>query len=303
LCTVSDFSEGYAGVILRDGNRGPLIAALIDKQGNLLANKKYAAILSFQSGQAIAATNTVPNHKQRFGVVDHTGNFVIPPQYDRLTVNDNKTYIATTFQGDILIDRSGKIVRRGHIFDTAQWSVANVVAPAWTMENGKSWAGLRSSKGWITEPTFDSFFELPDNRWIAIFESKKFDQDDWKMQLGRTGLFNTFLASNNLIGMRKSKIMELLGEEESGTDWVRYSTANSGGCWNAATGILIQFAGDRIKRWRISSLASQMNFELSNDRDWFSENVIFVKDKYVPKAQLKAIHRYQKIKVLRRSSV
>jgi len=321
LSSASQFSEGYAGVIVGIFGNGSF-ATLINKKGELLANKKFECVQSFQSGQAIAVVATGPHHQRKFGVVDHSGNFVIPAIYDGLMVNDDQTYIATlSSKGDFLIDRAGRAVceyheklelfrsdtpllmcvirdraalptytgymayadRHGHIFDVTQWPVANVVAPAWTVESGTAWEGLRSRKSWVTPTRFRCFQQLPEDRWIAIYSSKISDRHDWEMNLDRMDLFQNLLASQNLIGMPRSRLTELLGTDESGPDWIRFKCGS--GCSHGATGILIQFAGERVRRWRVSDVISATASELSDQRDWFSKDVVFVDNRYVQKVQ------------------
>ena len=309
LCWAADFSEGSAGVGLCDSERHPLYSALVTQSGEILTHKKYRYISSLHEGQAIVDTGTLK--EPCYGVIDGKENVVIEPKYIYIKPCGNG-YVATTAEGDVLIDHTGKNIvrypqkitiypsdtsvlmcsvsdsgsgsegtshiayadREGHILDLKHWPSKTLVAPAWKNEPDGACCGLYSAKGWITKLVFQGFEPVSSDLWIVREIPREFDSRDWQLGIDRSGNFAAFLKEHDLIGMRREDVISILGLQEHGDDWMRYR-GDPGMCANASQGFLIQFKNDRAIRWRLSDMISQMPFELSNERDWITKNVLF----------------------------
>jgi len=317
LCSASEFSEGYAAVQVSDIGRRPLYAAMIDKQGKILSNKKFAFISAYRFGRACAAIEI--DKKILFGVIEHTGNFVIQPAYSRIQVNSDHSYIATAPDGDVLIDSGGRLICKyqeklelipsetslhrcvllsrksvpkgyygipayadesGHVYDENTPLPKGEVVPVWQTNKNGCFFGLRRDSKWITETSFRVLDRLPNNQWLAILESTKFDKSDWTANLDRDSLFHCLLRERNLIGMSRSDLVDLLGNGTGGRDWLFYNLSCNVFCGNAASGVLFDMANDRVKRWRIVDGIFVGAPKDLNDTGWFSENVAFPNSTY-----------------------
>ncbi|HEY9730506.1 MAG TPA: WG repeat-containing protein [Drouetiella sp.] len=320
LCFGTDFVDGYASVGVAKSDGSLDYAARLSSSGKLVDfGKKLKILSSFSSGQAIAGdTAPDPIKNSRMGVIDENGNFIIPPKYREILRNRNDSYIARGEHGDVLLDRSGRVICRwqdGIEVQPSQTKIHRFVVRnresvsanvedklSLSDESGKilsmsqlplnqtfvigekvgekSVCGLWRNNRWITELAFRNFFELPNNCWIALSEPVKFDANDWQLNVDRREQFRLLLQERNLIGMPRSNLIGLLGEgQQPRKDRLYYDLAGPVMCGNASYGVIFEFQSNSVKRWSISS---PLPFGGSDEKsDWFTTDVCFPDARYL----------------------
>lgn len=120
----------------------------------------------------------------------------------------------------------------------------------------------------------------------SLLKTESFDTHQWTSnESSRRYQFKKFLAEYNLIGMKKAKVTELLGNPSKGNleflvDYlptpvkfkdrlVTYFLCHSGTCGRGDKFIQIAFDGnDEVSCWRINGMF------MTNDR-WFEKNMTF----------------------------
>lgn len=177
------------------------------------------------------------------------------------------------------IDKTGKVVVEPKYMEASPFE--NGYAQVKLQQNNKSArAGLIDKQGkLVIQPEYDSLKALPDGIVIAAKPSTvNFSPLDWKSATRNFGtdkkqLFYGLLKDYDLIGMPKTKLVELLGmpkhpNDSIEEDFLAYSLKATG-CINEHVWFAVKFENGKVKSWRVS----QGMFG-TND-GWITENVVY----------------------------
>lgn len=158
----SDFHEGLAAVALSRGKYG-----FINKAGKVvLHSPKWLEISDFSEGLAGVKVEVIDNSvyrgykDERYGFIDQTGRFVIPPGFDR--VQKFSEGRSVYFQpgknhGYGFIDAKGQVVIKPEFVDAKSFA-EGLAAAAINSDNSpnpkKLWGYINCDGAWLIQPQF-----------------------------------------------------------------------------------------------------------------------------------------------------
>jgi hypothetical protein len=178
-------------------------------------------------------------------------------------------------QNYICINRNGQTLFSGssHGVLTSPLGVVQL----WRHPAGKciKWQLINDSGNVIQPYQSSHFVPVSRDRILKFQPVDHFSPGWWKNpyttpnDLERTDNFANFLRDYDLIGMKKSKLEELLGPSE-GNPRVPFNSygISCGDCGNSSVSLEIEFANDVVARWRLNGETNVM-------WGWVSKNVVF----------------------------
>jgi hypothetical protein len=110
---------------------------------------------------------------------------------------------------------------------------------------------------------------------LNTYEDKGFSPHDWKAAItnrtrggfSRVDQFHKLLQQYDLIGMPRNKVITLLGYEDRRSC---YTLVGGGFCANAYRGLKIDYENDKVKGWRLETVAM-----LRSSPPWITTNVVW----------------------------
>jgi hypothetical protein len=277
------FINGRASVVLADVAPGKPSHVQIDKSGQVTSPVNLD-LEDFYGDCAIAHSTKAP---EKFGVVNHQFEYVVPPIYSSLEpqarysnysilekpstkfLSPPQFYIAKTSASERqqLVSPTGRVLLtmpEGHFFNKLLGdSILCVwVQPLDIAKNGKM--VFMNLLGQVVTVPLDLDL-LPGHDWYqpiapsrllktVSVDDGKFDSSYWKAfhhyPIQRYHMFARFLKDFDLIGMDRKQLLELLGPENDPRPSDSYSYALQRACSSSSPGILIQLKGEKVESWR-----------------------------------------------------
>ncbi len=99
--TAGEFSDGRAVMVKADGRM-----KWIDRKGNAISDIDFTDLGQLHEGLAYAS------NQGKYGFIDTSGHYVIPPVYETVTTFDAGVAAARSGDDSLLLDRSGKLLAR-----------------------------------------------------------------------------------------------------------------------------------------------------------------------------------------------
>ncbi|MBS1993238.1 MAG: WG repeat-containing protein [Cyanobacteria bacterium SZAS LIN-3] len=141
-----------------------------------------------------------------------------------------------------------------------------------------------------TQSPYRKTNRISPDMWLAVFESKKFEPDDWKMNLDRPGEFEKLLEQERLIGMSRTRLFALLGEPDSaGPGWLEYSMVGSALCADSLQVYFFRCTDDKISGWKLRSVMSDRAQELTKSQDFYTDDMVIRNGHYERRDEQKAL--------------
>lgn len=256
----------------------------IDARGNIKIPFIYANLRHIEPGPFFAEQND-----HQWLSLDQDGNvtrrfpFGFEPQStqgDMIFGSINKDPKHPNFQTArwVMLDASGRVSGTGD----GECESPIPIAVRQADSHKRPIAGIRNNSGWIVEPKYKELDQVGNDRWRAGVEPAKFDVAEWRdpprprYGYDRSDLFKLFLEQYNLIGMDRSQVISLLGDEGHKPDGNEYLLI-CGGCGLTAEGVHIEYENNRVKRWcfRMMMDSGFDRPEFSNRYHWFDRNVVY----------------------------
>ena len=155
----SDFHDGLAAVKSLLGTVG-----FIDKAGKLaLHSKEWLEVNDFSEGLAgvrveITDNSVYRGHKtEKYGYVDRTGKFVIPPAFDRVRkFSEGRALFFQTGQnhGYGFIDSKGQVVIKPEYVDGKNFSEGLAAVAIKSADDKNIWGYIDRDGTWVIKPQF-----------------------------------------------------------------------------------------------------------------------------------------------------
>lgn len=157
----SDFHDGLAAVMLSKGKYG-----FIDERGKMVLRAgEWLEINDFSDGlaavQVLVTDNSVYRgyQEQRFGFIDRTGKFVIPPRfYQAQKFSDGRALFVQTGKshGYGFIDSRGEVVIKPEYADGKSFSEGLAAVAIESPDEKRVWGYINTEGRWIIRPQFQN---------------------------------------------------------------------------------------------------------------------------------------------------
>jgi hypothetical protein len=155
----SAFHEGLAAVLLSKGKPG-----FIDKRGRMvLHSRQWLEVSDFSEGLASVQIEVIDNSiyrgykDQKYGFIDRTGKFVIPPRFYRVQkFSEGRALFVQTGKshGYGFIDSKGQVVIKPEFIDAKSFSEGLAAVAINAGDDKKLWGYINRDGTWIIRPQF-----------------------------------------------------------------------------------------------------------------------------------------------------
>lgn len=281
--TAGPFIGGRASVVLAFPAEGQASHVQIDKSGKI-TSPKGLEVEQFYGDCAIAHSVHKP---EKFGVVNHKFDFVVPPVYfslepqPRLSYSsildkpgadflaEPQFYIAKASEPERqqLVSPTGRVLLTmpsQHYFNRL---VCDGVLAVYVNQLDNARGGTMVTMNLLGQkvPIPRDFDILAGHDWYqaiapqrllktVFVDDGKFDSSYWKVfhlyPIQRYAMFGRFLKEYDLIGMERAQLLELLGPGFDSRSPERYSYALQRSCSSPGPGIVIELRDDKVQSWR-----------------------------------------------------
>lgn len=154
----SDFHEGFAAVQITKGFYG-----FIDNTGRIVFSRKgWFGVSDFSQGRAAVQVEVENNsvyqgYKERkYGFIDDTGKFVIPPQFDHVGQFAQGRAMFRSAGGYGFIDSNGNVLIKPQFYNARNFSEGLAAVAEKTAGEKQLWGYIDLQGNWAIRPQFQN---------------------------------------------------------------------------------------------------------------------------------------------------